>query len=71
MPEFLLIVFIYMAPGQGYQTMPLGHYPDKKQCEEYATQVRKDLADPPKVIKTTCLPSNAIEHDAKAPVKAK
>lgn len=72
MMEFLLIVFVYVAPGQGYQSFPLGqHWPDKKMCEEYGAQVKKDLADPPKVIKTTCVPSGAVEREAKAQPKGK
>lgn len=62
MTEFILMVVIYMnSAGGGFQVLPMGEYPSKKECEEYSTQVKKDLTEPGRTLRATCLPKAAMD----------
>lgn len=61
MTEFILMVMIYTnATTGGSHLMQMGEYRDKVECEQYAVQIKKDLAEPTKTIRATCLPKSAI-----------
>lgn len=64
MNEFILMVVIYInSAGGGFQMLPIGEYPDKKSCEESAAQVKKDLQEPTRTIRATCLPKSAMKTE--------
>ena len=63
MTEFVLMVVIYMnTTGGGFQVLPMGEYQSKKECDEYATQVKKDLTEPGRTLRATCLPKSAMNR---------
>jgi hypothetical protein len=67
MNEFVLMVVIYInSSGGGFQMLPMGDYPGKKLCEEYSVQIKKDLAEPGRTLRATCLPKSAMNSKTSA-----